>query len=185
MTRGPKRHRLYRPDGERHVGVTTPAADEPWACECGMSGQPTPLSGPDHLAAAAAAAFRRLDDGRAHAMALVGAANGTDADAMGLLYNSRTWCGNPALRPFLRPFYDGHGSLTARMDWPSLANHLNAGVIDAEPEDRLVLRIAVSLAGVPIALCLSMLWRLDTTHARHVRDALLRQLPVEIEEAAR
>jgi hypothetical protein len=83
----------------------------------------------------------------------------------------------------MTPYYDHFGCIAAEMDWPGVAADLEAGKIDGEDADLLVLRIAISLAGAAVPLRLSELWRLpeyDVHHVRrHVRDALLKLLKTE------
>ncbi len=184
MTRGPVNHLVKRTDQpDRLFPETYPWSNDPtapgaWACGCGTTGEGQQAA-QAHLTQKARAAFARLDDIQASAVATVSGGAG-DGDSLHLLGFSRVWRPHRAVRRRMVPYYDHVGSLAARIDWASLAADVDAGAADdVEDSDLLVLRIAVSLAGVPVALNLSHLWRLPQDDVRHVREALLKQLLLE------
>lgn len=179
----PRNHRVTRTDTQAVVPPGYPWANDrdapgAWACECGATGDGQ-RAAETHLSTKARVAFGRMDDGTAFATAAVSSANSDTRNALFLLTMCRAWNGNPQLRRHLQPYYDGYGTISALLNWPGVAADLEAGRIDGEPSDLLVLRIAVSLAGVPITIQLSNLWQLPQDDVRHVRDVLLKNLRVD------
>ncbi len=171
-------HRIDAPDGLIYPrGVDGQLSTKPWQCSCGATGDGE-AAADAHLKEKIGPAWRRLDNIAAMAAAFVGARRG-DMDAVHLLYQTRHWCGNAAIRRRLRPYYDRAGVLSAHMDWRGLAADVTDGKLEGEVSDLLVLRVAISLAGVEIPLNLHALWRLPGTDADHVREALIRLLRTE------
>lgn len=177
---GPRSHVVTRTDLDTIVSVrypwTTQHGDGAWACSCKSTGDGAAAAG-EHLQAKARAAFARLDDATAFSTALISDDN--HRDTMGLLSITWAWYAHPGLRRHMAPSYDGYGCLAAQVDFAAVAVDLEAGRLTGDPADVLVLRIALSLAGVPIVLNLGELWRLPEDSVRHVRDALMRNLRLD------
>ncbi len=161
---------LWGPEGRPNT--------EPWRCSCKATGQGQEAA-QAHLSAKAKAAFARMDHSEAFATASVSGANHASRDSFSLLMMTLRWYGHPALRRHMRPYYDHFGCIAAALDWQGVAADLQAGKIEGEDSDLLVLRVAISLAGVAVPLRLADLWRLPESDTRHVRDALLNQLKLE------
>ncbi len=180
---GPKTHCVYRTNETSTGSVLYPygppeqPSTEPFRCSCGATGDGQ-AAAVAHLEEKAKAAWRRLSPMRAMAATLVGASS-SDSDALHLLYLSRHWVDNPQIKKCIVPGYDPFGVLSGSMDWTALARELAAGQLDGYETDRIVLRVDNSLAGVDAALKLSELWRLGGQDARHVREALIKQLPID------
>ncbi len=179
MTRrrgAPRNHSVVRTDLDTVVSVGYPwggrDGDGAWKCSCGSTGPDADAAG-EHLQVKAQAAFARLSDADAFARAW---GSTLDKDAWSVIGLARPWYGHPGLRRHMLPFYDGFGCLTARINWTAVAGDVVAGRLTGDREELLVLRIAVSLAGVPIPLNLGDLWQLPIDSMRRVRDVLMHHL---------
>ncbi len=178
---GPRNHVVTRTDLDTVLSVSYPwgnqHGDGAWKCLCGSIG-PDAAAAAEHLRVKARAAFARLDDLYAFTAALV--TDDNDRDAMTLIAATRAWHSHPGLRRHMTPYYDHVGCLAARLDFAGVAADVEAGRLTAEyPSDLLVLRIALSLAGVPIVVNLGELWGLPQDSMRHVREVLTRNLRLD------
>lgn len=182
-SRGPKNHCIYKseagPFGDHLYSYGPPErpSTEPFRCSCGTTGDGQ-VAALAHLKEKAKAAWRRLDPMPALAATIVGGPQ-NNSDALHLIYFSRHWNDNRQIKKCIVPFYDHLGVLCGSMDWSALARDLAAGRLNGELSDLLVLRFAISLAGVDVPLKLSDLWQLPRDDARHVREALLKQIPID------
>lgn len=177
-TRGPRLHRIQNPGGASSYsyGGDKNPSDKPWECTCGSFGQGE-VAALQHLAVKAKQAWRRLDNMKALATAVVASGPKAEHDALGLLYRTRAWTSHDGIRRRLVPFYDTYGVLSASMNWKALAHDVTIGRITGGFTDLLILRIAIAVTGTPILLELSGLWRLSHDEARLVREVLIAMLP--------
>lgn len=179
ISRGPRTHRIQNPDGSSYsYGGEKNRSDKPWECTCGSFGQGE-VAALQHLAVKAKQAWRRLDNMKALAAAVVSSGPKAEHDALGLLYLTPAWTSHDGIRRRLTPFYEGWGTLSASMNWEALAHDVTIGRITGEFTDLLILRIAIAVAGTPILIELSGLWRLSPDEARRVREVLTALLPGE------
>lgn len=175
--RQPVNHQMAKP-GQRSVWDNETADLNVWRCSCATTLN-TEAAAAEHLRVKAKAAFSRLDDGHAMATLVVSDAGVDARNATELVHATRGWYAHPQLRRRMVPFYDSWGCLAARLDWEALAGDLEAGTITAEPADLLILRIAVSLAGVQIPIRLTNLGWLGDQDIRNVRAAIGKLLAVD------
>lgn len=163
MSRGPRTHQASL------------AADGAWKCDCGVTG-----AGKDardaHQAAAAKSALRRLDDGHAFSLVVIGTRSKLERAAVQML--GHRWYRDPGLRRYMLPYYDGYGCLTAVLDWDKLARAVAAGRFadggepDGEQQALLRMQVALSFVGA-YELTLSSLRQLRDQDARRTaREAL-------------
>lgn len=182
--RGPHSHTLWVDDARTSPSAPGARAysrtgDGPWVCDCGEKGDGLPAA-QEHQRVKAKAAFKRLSD--AEAFVTVSVSRGGDLDqsaAMLLLQVSRSWYGSPLLRKYMIPYYGAWGSLSARLDWLAVSDALGDGSLTAEPDDEVVLRFAVAIAGVPVSSRLTDLRRLPEREASVVLDVVSRWLHLD------
>lgn len=180
--RSPATHRITGPANHRYPLWTDNATAGTWTCDCGATGEDQ-ATAEEHLRTKAKAAFKRLDDQTAFITAALTESKRGNTEALGLLTFTRRWHHNPALRRHMTPFYDGWGLLSAALDWTAVAADLADGTITGDASDLLVLRVAISLAGVEVPLRLSDLPKLPHPTIRHVRDALNKQIRLDEDQA--
>jgi hypothetical protein len=161
MSRGPRTHQARLAD------------DGTWKCDCGDTG--TGKESRDaHQAAKAKAALRRLDDGHAFALIVIGTRGKLEQAAVQTL--GHRWYRDPGLRRYMLPFYDGYGVLAGVLDWENLAYAVAAGRFNdvGVPDDEVLTRIQIALALVgAYEIKLPFLRQLRNQDARRtVREAL-------------
>ncbi len=179
----PRLHCIEKPGGGYYqFRSSADPSDEPWVCSCKTTGTGQPEA-VRHLEVKAKSAWRRVSNLAAMAGALVSSGPQDDTAALSLLYSARHWTGHDALRRRLEPYYDRDGVLSSLMNWDGLADDLAAGRITGDDNDLMVLRVAISLAGVAVPIKLSDLWRLDGAEARCVRERIDKLLQTDDDPA--
>ncbi len=182
----PRQHQITAPD-DRYGGRAYPWAEQepatgtPWTCSCGGTGDDQ-AAAEKHLRDKARSALARVDNDRAWSAAVISTGRRDDVLAVRLVWACRRWVRHPGLRKHLVGYYDHWGSLSVEVNWEAIAVALDAGGFtgqDIDDNDLLVLRIAVSLAGVAITVRLADLRRMQGDNARHVREALLKLIVVD------